>query len=344
MFGNQVTLPKLIAYVLALEQSSQPDSSLVKNMIRTSKFKCLNIGESINSFDLPNKLKSYFDPFIKDLMRFGSLIKYEKFTNVSLYYSILKLCCNTDDIDNEYHKYLHTFRELLIKYVSNDRTFKGNGYAALGWSKKEIININLVNYESNTVILKLIADYFNINILVLNVADDKLYIMSGNEHYDMFRLNVIISLNNDTFEPLIFNNHCMLDHNSDLIKKLISVHKNIIQLYNVNLTDKENDMNHFKIGVEDLRKYVTISKENECNEIAPSETDLNAYVTEIETEKNDVPKININLSSKLKLSELQDIATKLNIVLDKGDGKKKAKTKVELINDIKNILGNSQGK
>ena len=369
---TRITLPKLISFVKStnaycenikqdniIEKSIniKPNENIFARQNDTA-FKCLNNHDSKITNDLPIKLRSYFDPFIKEFIRHFTLTKLSSTNeNISAYYSVLRLCIPKFEEYTQQQQidYIKCLREKLIAYVSNTEIFKMNCYEKLKWNKKSIIQ-SLMQFKVTKITLKLMADYFSVNIFILNILEDKLYVVSGNDFYDMFRFNIFITLNNETFEPLIYLKKSLLEYNNALVKKIISIHKNIIILFNANLN--ENIDLEFIIKL-DTFNTVTINKENEYDEIILSELDENAYVRDIEVKKNNLKDTKIkqiedkitedkvpiqgivfNVSLKMKLDVLQDMATKLNIDINKNgaNGKKKLKTKNELVDEINKIM------
>jgi len=391
---TRVTLPKLISYInsFTITESNKiinKKITIFPLQIKSNdnfKFKCLDTNKSQNINDFPEKLKLIFDPFIKDIIRFGSNKNYDNDNNLSLYFSILFLLINDFDKlpDKDQQNAIIKLRDKLIIFISIHDNLKNQHYNEFGWSKKDIID-TLIKFETNKLIIKILADYFNINIFILNIVEDKIYVVSENNFYDMFRPNILISVNYEIFEPLIYSNSKLIEYNSGLIKKLITVDKNNLILINFSL--KNQQIIKFEISLSNIQKYnknniktdlietklepdvnnieliktenVTklqpvlseIEIENDYEEILQS--DANVYIKDIEKpkknilcEKSSLSQLNFKISPKMKLDELQHIATKLNIVLKKENNNKsnksnKSKTKTELINEINSILKNN---
>ena len=414
---KRITLPKLISYVLSFTVDNANNDILdavFPGQIKSNdefQFTCLKFGESKNINDFPEKLKNIFDPYIKDLIRYGARKTFETDINLSLYYSVLaQLIKNYEKFPlKDQLNYITKLRDKLIIHISSEDIMQEQEYDKLGWNKKDITN-SLIQFKSNKLVMKLIADYFNINIFVLNIVEDKIYVVSENDYYDMFRSNIFVVFNIDTFEPLVYSESNVLEYNSGLIKKLITVDKNLIILMDMNLNnhqqfqfniklsninkcaklienenenknnddkkskennehkdneDKKSKENDFGSLKEHTKEHDSdkIDVENEYGEILPEESDANAYIKDIErSETMDTKgtkasktksniKINNNtqlvfkISPKMKLDELQTIAKKLNILIEKENnqtsGKKKLiKTKGELIDEINSVLKN----
>jgi len=363
MFSKKlVTLPKLISYILSFTTENE-NKDLMDNVFPTSiksndefQFACLEFNQSKNINDFPEKLKSIFDPYIKDFIRHGSRKTFDSDANLSLYYSIL------NHIIKDFHKmpskdqlnYITRLRDKLIIFASTPEIMQTQEYNTLGWTKKDLMN-SLVQFKTNKLVIKLIADYFNLNIFILNIIEDKIYVVSENDFYDMFRANIFVAFNDDTFESLVYSNSNLLDYNASPIKKLITVDKNILILMDTNLSEHQPPA--FNMKVSSLEKYSKNIKkepitqpeettpevvaENEYDEIMPNDSDINVYVKDIENKKTETSQLVFKISSKMKLEELQAVAQKMGIELEKsGKYKKIIKTKGDLINEINTMLQN----
>lgn len=353
---KRIALTKLISYVLSFTVDNV-NKDVLDNIFPTQiksddefQFESLTLGESRNINDFPIKLKSIFDPFIKDLMRHGSRTVFENDVNMSLYFSVLSLLIKnyttlptTDQLN-----YITKLRDKLVMIITNNETT----YKSLGWTKKEILN-SLVQYKTNKIILKLLADYLCINIFMLNITEDRVYVISENDSYDMFRPNIFLVYNmEENFEPLIYSNTPVLNYNTSIIKKLITVDKNFLVLLNMNLNENNSGIN-FTLKLTDLTddkiliKKEDITNDNEYGEVIAEDSDANAYVKSIEnSDKDKSTQLVFNISTKMKLDELQTIAKKLNVDLERStttkSGKKQSKTKQELIDEINILLKNSK--
>lgn len=372
---TRVSLPKLISYILSF--SSEETNNDVMNMVFPSQmksndefnFSCLKVGESKNINDFPEKLKTLFDPFIKDLMRHGSKKNYDNDNNLSFYFSILYLLINNFNKlpSKDQLNCITKLRDKLIIFVSNEDNIKQQEYDNMGWIKKDVLN-SLIKFKINKIIVKIVADYFNINIFVLNTIEDKIYVASDNSSYDMFRPSIFLVFNNDTFEPLVYSDSNILDYNAGPVKKLITVDKNYILLMDANL--KNDKQIPFIISLSNLNKYIkketeTVQQnivikeeeeetkessecvENDYGEVVLDESDANVFIKDIEEHKTPAAPTQLifKISPKMKLEEIQEVATKLNIILDKEIKKGKSvsnkqKTKIELIDEINLVLKN----
>lgn len=344
---KRVTLPKLLSYVLSLTTDTITDNNVLDSVFNNQttsndefKFNCLKFGESKNINDFPIKLKTVFDPFIKDFIRHGSKTKFDNDDNLSLYYSVLaciikdfKTLSSTDQLIS-----INKLRDKIIVFLTVDETFKNYDYEKLGWIKKDIIN-SFVQYKTNKLVLKVIADYLNINIFILNIIEDKIYVVSENDSCDMFRQSIFLVFNNDIFEPLLYLDNTVLEYSTPPVKKLVTVDKNLLLILNTNMaSDAQVNFNltlsnldkHIKKQSE-LDKKIEDQKNSDNNDIVENEY---GEVTVEDSEELEA-KLIFHISPKMKKDELQQIAKKLNIDIEKNGAKKKIpKTNSELITEI----------
>jgi len=362
---KKLTLNKLISYVLSIEYKdndilSEPiinndiSFSLIdlKNQITNNKQNITNIG---------NKLKEILDPFYKNINRIGTIHYFPNSKlNISLFYTILA---------GVYENYLKLsiegrleIIEFLNKKLINDITelYETYEYEKLEWTIKDIKE-SLIKYKNDKILLRLLSDYFNINIILLNVNEDKLYAIYGEENYNQYKPTILTTLFNECYEILEYNNKLIWYYNTEPLKKIITVEKLKIHIYNYNLNDP-TELN-FKIGSEDLTKYLpdiqdipeNIQNINEVYEIEKKENDdiivedtiVDSEIT-LESTKNEEDifykykknkiserDFNIIKNPKTLLSIVQEYAEKYNINILKENSKKK--TKKELIDELNKL-------
>lgn len=401
MQKKQVTIPELIKYVMSFSVVNKDNNdTMFQTQIKSNdsfKFYCLKSKECRNMNDFPEKIRSIFDPYLKDFIRYGANQLIEDDTNITFYYSILfHLVPNYDKLSNaDQMSYIHTLRDKLVIHISDNSLMQTMEYNKCNWEKAHLTN-PLAQLKINKFVIKLIADYFNLNIFMLNTVEDKIYVISDNFSYDIFRQNIFMVFNDDIFEPLVYNGQHILDYMSSPINKLMTVDKNKIAMMNVNLRstehipfviklsnfDKYNNLICFEKSLieksksskimekniiekniieqniieKDTKEIIfTEDPENGYAEIILEESDINICVDDFEKSEikkiketkeikkeiknDDTVKLTFNISQKMKLSELQIIAQKLGVTIEKNGIKKKvAKTKIELINDINDVL------
>jgi len=348
---KRVTLPKLLSYVLSLTTDTNSDNNTLESVFNHQtksndefKFNCLKVGESKNINDFPEKLKTIFDPFIKDFIRYGSRTIFENDINLSLYYCVLtclikefKTYSPTDQFT-----FINKLREKIIVFLTSEETFKNYDYEKLGWIKKDVIN-SFVQFKTNKLVLKVMADYLNINIFILNIIEDKIYVISENDSYDMFRSSIFLAFNEDIFEPLLYLDNTVLDHLTPPIKKLVTVDKNLLLIMNTNMSNdtqinfnlKLSNVDRYTKKLPDIENKLEEHKNSDHNDSVENE------YGEVVIEDSEEPdaKLMFHISPKMKKDELQKIAKRLGIDVEKDGTKKKIpKTNNELINEINEKL------
>lgn len=366
---KRLSLNKLISYVQSISSVNiNPNDNemdvVFSNQVKSNDeftFEVLKYPESKNINDFSEKTRKIFDPFIKDFKRHGSRPYFDNpDVNMTMYFSIMsQLFPNFYKLPQDKQlMYITKLRDRLVIYISNDTIFIENGYDKLQWNKKDTLN-SLVQFKSNKIVLKILADYFQINIFIVNILEDKIYVISSNDYYDMFRQNIIISCHEENFEHVTYSGKHLLDYTSEPIKKLLNVEKSFICFINPSINNK--DYIPFRIMFDNFDKFIDVKEDeqkiesntetvddtlvNNYDEIYPNESDDVEYVKDIESDNigikqnNDNDEVVFNISSKMKLDEVKAIAEKLLIDTTKNvNGKKKPKIKNELIKDIQDKL------
>lgn len=330
---------------------------------------------------LPNNLSNIFKNFIGDMcrigvMRFNLTGRSNEGTgcknNVSLLSSILS--CLKDDFILQpcqtQQVYISQLNNNLIGFINSEK------YNDLGFNKTDFKQISIISqlksYQNTKIILRLIAEYFNINIFLLNITTDELSIAND---FCKYKKNILIMLLNDeSFEPIFFKNNKVLTFDSNLIKHLISTNcfNNLIDIpkfeekivqntntKNVTYTLREKRLLRL-LNEQNLKETKTpdYAVENDVegvNEITESSEACDNIESNLSDSENDTEP-NTDLINKIKkkvydeksckLDELQNDAKLLGIDITitksgpTGIAKKKNKTKKELCDDINKYLNN----
>lgn len=228
---ERLVLEKLVEYVNALSKKD------LSSQLSVAKKNCmkfvfpLNVNCKDGIINYPKTITNIFDPFIKNIVRYGISTDNDA-PNLTLYKSILFLLVSdfSKKDDEIQDKYISKLRNNLTYYVSN---LTNLSYTDFGWNKKDIVN-SIIQYKANKIILKILADYFNVNIMILHIGDEKIYIISDNNIYDIFRPTILLSYYNNIFEPVFYKNDFILDNDHELLKKLINVNRHLLLLMDIN--------------------------------------------------------------------------------------------------------------
>lgn len=340
---KKVTLPKLISYVQSfskgLDNINQTDNVFVKSIKSNDEyiFTKLKYGEVQNLLNIPVKLKSIFNPFIGELKHSGyrESLNSKHNNNLSFFFAIIDSIYPSfykEPEDSQYES-INKLKDEIMNYLMTDEIFVQNGYDKLSWNIKDVIT-SIKTYKSNKMIIRLIVDYFNINIFLLNIVEDKLYSICSEDIFDQFRRSVLILYNDEIFCSVKYNDDGMLKSDNDVIKKLINVNKKDISVLDADLNEKQgNEIRQFVVEHENLDKFkLTLKNETKAESSPIGDNNENSFV-EVFPASDD--KFSIEKLYQMKMPELQKLAKEKNVNLTQ-DGKKKKK--IELINDLKNAL------
>ena len=279
---KRITLKRLISYTSNCSQKySYSDNAEDVRPLKIDSTQFFNLDhnkvEHVNNF--PKKLKNILHPFTKKIHRNGVIKHSVDKKNISLFYSIL--FCIDDDFNNlnmkQKKKYIHETRNKMLidlkncvceefdeeknKMVRRDRFDKSN-YKSLKWNKKEL-RTKLTEYDNCWMILRLLTDYFFINIFILDVYEDKLYAVYPEEFFNMYKMNVFMSVYDEIFEPLTYKKCKLWNYDVEPFKKIINVEKSYIIPQTADLS-KNADVKLFQSKTENLDKYI-VNVENKDN-------------------------------------------------------------------------------
>lgn len=282
---KRITLNKLISYVLSLKVESNGEETTgpvngvfkgsayddkketadhdnpkslktLKNRLTHSTYKSLKYPEDdVKTVgDLPKRLRKMFEPFISQTKRHPVLA-----SKYSLLHSVLYLTQDLDKLskDDDVEEVVKEFNKLLINDIYTKDIFKKFNYKALGWTKKETVN-TVKEYRNNLVTLRLLADYFNVNIFLLNINEDKIYTVYPEESLNMFKPNIFMAYHDETFEPLTYEDNKLWMYHHKPIKKIINVDKQYISVLHADFSKeaKDKDPKLFQVEPENLDKYL----------------------------------------------------------------------------------------
>lgn len=286
--------------------------------------------------------------------------------NISLYSSIL--CCLDESfiklIDTEQIKYIQEFINKINVDYHADKLYTKYNFKRYKIKRDELLQE--IQYYKNTInVLRFMTYYFDINIFVLELDKNKLYCHYNDNKYNKYKTNIILCKLNDTlYEPIQSKNCINYDCNNSLLKYILNDYKNIIQTYsNTSFVIKSDEETNMEI-IEELKKpepEPELEPELELEQVLGQELKQvldQVPVPELEQVPMPVPdqvpeleqvqvpvqelkqvlvheQKNVYYSIKMKLGEIQEIALKYNIKIEKQNGNKtKLKTKQELINEL----------
>jgi len=207
----------------------------------------------------------------------------------------------------EKKKYIENLQAHLCKELNKTDIFESFDYKKLGWKKNNLISM-IKSGEPTMEILKIMADYFNINIFVIDNDERQIQIHQSIGQYCPFKENIFLIRTKTGFDPLMFSNEMMsINYNHSFLREFIKTHEKILICPTYDLKKDANVVRPFNLLKAGQKK------------------------DEIEEDMDDV------FCKKMKLDKIQKIAKKHGIPIKMG---KKFKTKNILYEEIKEKIEN----
>jgi hypothetical protein len=325
---QKLTLSELVSHIKKIQAESNVSEDV--NLI-------VPLAHLQTSGKFPIELRKFFGPFSNKIFRCGTITKIKK-NNVSLYSSVLHLLSDVFATHKkvEQELYLEIFFAKFYQDFNQNELYKKYKYNELGWDKK-IVSGEIKNGLTSPLILRVLADYFEINIFLLTFEDEKVTCVSCDTHFNQFKHTIFLSQIEDVFEPIIFGTEKTLTTGSAYFKIITENKSNIIvPTFNLKETHK-------------FRKFVVSYssdcdiENNYCDEYYDKKKPTTMHhleETEYEVVKKRVFEKKIPrelISSKLGLFELQKIAKEYDVSISSGKyktGNLIYKTKAELFKEL----------
>jgi len=168
---------------------------------------------------IETKLFNNLNDILNKLKYCGSIIYFNEI-NISLYYSVL-YCLDINFKLKIYDNQVNLIKELNETLKTNlNKLYNKFNYKLT----KPEISSHLKNFSYNDNIIDLLSDFFAINIWVLNINEDSIY-LSNNTRYNKFRINIVLSLFNDVFQPVYYKVNTIFNDKNKIIKCLQNITK-----------------------------------------------------------------------------------------------------------------------
>lgn len=371
-----LTTTKLIDYIENIFEDNKENEETKKRISIESDSSDDNVYTKIKQFE-PNEednIEYYPDGEIKNIFkdfdnikRRGVLKEYidNKFKitiSLDLSYSILSVLNNKFlEMDKDIQlKYILNFHEFMISLLKKNNYFKKFGYNKI--CKRKDLENDIRNGINSTYYLRYLSDYFHCNIFIIDFEQERIFIVYPERNFNRFKCNILLSFNDNHYEPLFYDNNGIWEYNNPVIEYILSNYTHLIVSIPFSDNNENNDEEIFKLGVEDLNKYIDIDKnskiqdrideiikeENGYQEITLNEEqeftieNNNSDIEDnIEDNNEDNNEEEIKVNNTMKIKELRENAIKLDIDITKGkykNGNPIYKTKNELIDEMINIL------
>lgn len=310
---STVTIEHLIDYLSApsdhvinppkkIEEEKEDDGPFIGDNIRA-----LKLNETDPSTKFPEFFRTVFKAYKDQVYRCGILkedIHNKKQINISLLCSVL--FCIKDEFSSmkqsEQFVFVHSVKEKLLYGIAHDKIFMKYNYKKLGWTK-QILMQELKNFSNNSIVLRYICDYFDINIFLFNFDDEKIYLIYPESRFNKYKVNVFLACVDKNFEPILFNKNKYWSYNTQPLIDLI-----------------ENYAENFMIVTTDLSKNQTekvFIMADSCLEEEPDEEEVPEKETKDEIEVSDEDK------EEKEKEEKEDTQTEAEIMYSNKEKKVK---------------------
>ena len=284
--SKRISIASLIAYIKdnmdvinnpKLEKTEEEENVLPLEVNDDTQFVALQQNSVRHISKLPANLDNIFSKFLPDMSRIG-VMKYSLSSNkgdknkISLLSSVLS--CVKDDFilqsSQVQQVYVSQLNNNLVGMVNSDK-YTDFGYKKLGFKQNELIS-QIKGYQNTDIILRVIADYFHINIFLLNISMDQVLVANNSNTFKKNILLILLNQNStngtnaddDSFEPVFYKNGKIFDADSDIITYL---HEN---KYYHNLIDSPEPDNELASDVLDSQKKISCANDLEKSLVNPT--------------------------------------------------------------------------
>ena len=360
---ERLTLESLLSYIMKITEQSEVVEDIIEEE-QVNKLRLLEKWGSENLLNFGEKFLAILTPFEKNYYRTGLIHTYNK-NNISLLYCVL-YCIKTDFLNISNHDRIVYIHKLVDKLITDSANYIFKDYGRTKKSIRELIK----SFDTSNVMVYLLADYFNINILIFDHDKSTLFMIYPENTFNKYKPTIILSFLNDYYEPITDKSKNIFTYSDDIIKSIIetNITKKYIKTPNLYRDPKKINMKKIIIDAGSLDKYLPSYNKNFvfANKFT-EESDIKLQLSNVESDKvksnsddktdtdkklndeleNDIKniekiiKITDKVNSKMKLDKIHKIASQLNISLVKGkykNGNYKYKTKAELCKEINNNI------
>lgn len=300
---SKITIGNIVEFVMSMHDEESFDITKVSNKLSDDRYDNANDGCSIPLINLPDNISKIITPHANQLFRIG--------VGSGSIYDIMK------------------FYELELKREPKDALvdFVGKNEPMISkvCPRDKILKM-IKNDDINRIVLYVISEMLKVSIMIFGIEDDMLYCIYCDDEYNPDKNTIMIAYVNGIFEPIVYGDKktvkIMTYSNCKPLQKFIDVeHKNIRAM----LVGKD-DNKVFKVA--EIEKDGVDTETCNYEEIPEESKEL--------PDKTPENKETIKYDTKMKVSELQEIAIKHNIEITKtgSTGKPKNKTKAELCKEF----------
>ena len=285
--SNLLTTDKVLSYVDQLysnvndkdnnkdnNKETQESESDTESDSNDSIKTYLTFGEE-GKTNFPKKIHELVEEDEDYISRMGVLREFGGMDDYSFFSSTLSLINKefNEIIPSKQIKYINEFCLHLINELKNKSLFRKFQYSKLGWKKKDL-EIDLKERNNSILTLRYISDYFNLNLFIFDLEEDSIDLVYGEDKFNQFKRNIVLSFKKGFYEPLLFNGNSYWNYDNNIISKLLSIDKSLVNRV------KFGDLDKFEIGEDDYSNYL---KDLTCEIIEEESETSKVFEKKIET-------------------------------------------------------------
>lgn len=284
---NRLTLKNIINFVEAIDNNNKTNTpDVVDTKIYEFKFP-KNISDIFEDLNISKKNISVTN------INFSGKIETEPYLT---FFQSIFYCVDNNFINNE----IKFQKEYISNFIDELKSFLTKNYNDNKLSKREIFDMSLLVPPINPLLIKYIGIYLKINIFILDILTDKIYIYNNGLIFDY--KNIFLAITDTNYEPIIFENKTSFILDSSIMQKIVN------NLKKINYIDPQ------------LKPDIFNTQQKKCNNYKEDNSEEDKL-------------------SKMSYDELKQLAKKNKIILTIiKDNKRIYKDKISLYTELKNKL------
>jgi hypothetical protein len=202
---------------------------------------------------LPPNLAKFFDISQIKYLHAGVLkhCSEKKGADITLYSSVIS-CLKQSFLSQPTSDQDALISRFIARFKSESKgLYDKLGYKKFKWTRNSLGD----DIESNTLgknVVKYLADYFHINLFILDVSNDVIYFANGTLLVPYKKNIFLLRYEDGTFEPFFTEHNRFVVHSDKLMRKLID---NLDMIYPFNFSDEPDASVKVKIEEEQLSQY-----------------------------------------------------------------------------------------
>lgn len=303
----------------------------------------LKRGERRDFYNFSSNISNIFKTIDQPIYRYGILDTIQT-KDVSLFASVFT--CIKDDFtklsESDQEIFIKRFLMVFYRDIMYD-SYAKFGYAKLKWDKKDFMK-DVSEWTVNKHVIRYLSDYLHINIFIFDQELDS--VIYGGGHFNPYKKSLcLVRIQDSHFEPLSIGDRLYFTKKDKIIENLLT-HKNLVEVFNLDYS-KGATRFEFHIELETLQN-VKDEKQEENNDrytnsdaesFSSDDSEDNSHQANLSDESDKESDDNNEHSiTNASFEDIRTFAKNKGIPISYMDGgKRKTKTKLMLIDDIKKL-------